>query len=80
MTKNEFLARYREELIKRYRWAQDDTHKLDNFMAVVRAGLCDGNPTWTGKGETVTVTWQALGGKGTPTRKELRSLRIDNEK
>lgn len=74
MTKARFLNLYRDELSKRYEWAQDAA-KLDRFMQTVDATLnCTGPGTWNHEGEAVAAAWWAMGGKGKPTKKALRAL------
>ena len=72
MTKNDFIAAYRAELLANYQWATD-TAKLDRFMTVVADTLAGAN-TWNHNGIAVTAAWRTIGGKGTPTKKALRAL------
>lgn len=74
MTKERFITLYRDELTKRYEWAQDAA-KLDRFMGSVRHTLNTSDAgTWNHEGEAVTAAWYAMGGKGKPTKKALRAL------
>ena len=73
MTKKEFLSLYREELPKRYPWAQDAT-KLDHFMKVVAETVRGTSSGWNWDGPVTTYVWKQLGGKGKPTLKALREL------
>ena len=76
MTKERFLTLYRDELNKRYEWAQDEA-KLNRFMASVRHTLDTTDAgTWNHEGEAVTAAWRAMGGKGKPTKKALRALPV----
>jgi hypothetical protein len=72
MNRNEFLTKYRAELLARYPWASDTT-KLDRFMTSVVSTL-NGENTWNYDGDAVTAAWRAIGGKGKPTKKALRGL------
>lgn len=72
MTKDKFLLHYRDELEKRYPWAQDKA-RLDRFMQSVTDTL-SGQNTWNHDGEAVTRAWHIIGGKGKPTKKALREL------
>lgn len=74
MNKSRFLTLYRDELNKRYEWAQDAV-KLERFMSSVAATINGTGPgTWNHEGEAVTAAWRAMGGKGKPTKKALREL------
>ena len=74
MNKTRFLVMYRDELNKRYPWAQDEA-KLSRFMASVTETINGTGPgTWNHEGEAVTAAWRAIGGKGKPTKKALREL------
>lgn len=73
MTKELFLTRYKEELIKRYKWATDQ-NRLDVFMTSVKNTL-DGYNSWDAKGEAVDAAWKSLGlNQGKVSLKKLRSL------
>ena len=72
-TKVRFVERYETELRQRYPWAAD-TAKLERFMASVWETLTTERAPWNHDGEAVVAAWKAVGGKGKPTRKMLRSL------
>lgn len=72
-TKEAFLARYKEELLSRYPWAQD-AEKLARFMASVSGTISGSVATWNYQGEAVTAAWRATGNKGKPTLKAFRAL------
>ena len=73
MNRDAFLIAYRKALVEYYDWARNNEEKLERFMHSVRATL-DGANTWNHGGVCVVVAWRAVGGKGTPTLKALRSL------
>lgn len=73
MSKSAFLAKYREILTATYAWAQDAA-KVDNFMEKVRVTITTDASPWNFNGATTTAAWRAIGGKGTPTRTQLRAL------
>lgn len=73
MTKTQFLLIYRAKLIAHFPWAQD-TAKLDKFMDAVSTTIRTTKATWNHDGDAVTAAWRAIGGKGKPTLKALRSL------
>jgi hypothetical protein len=72
MTKAAFLAAYRLEL-SRYSWAEN-APKLATFLDSVAGTLNGPTATWNHTGEAVKAAWRAIGGKGKPTLKALRSL------
>ena len=70
-TKQQFCEAYESELA-RYPWAADPDKRF-RFMVGVITTL-DGGDTWSPTGEAVAAAWRAIGGKGKPTLKALRSL------
>lgn len=73
MTREKFLRAYRDELKARYPWAADEA-KLVRFMTSVAESITGGPKSWNHQGEAVTAAWRSLGGKGTPTLKQLKEL------
>lgn len=73
MTREDFLREYEAQLVAHYPWAQDNTRRARFMSAVVATIEGPGSP-WNFHGAATTAAWQAIGGKGTPTRKALRAL------
>jgi len=73
MSRTAFLAAYRAQLIALYPWAKD-TARLDRFMSAVELTISTARNEWDHDGDAVTAAWHAIGGKGKPTLKALRSL------
>lgn len=73
MTKTNFIAALRSELIKRYDWTKDAT-RLERFMDGVKATIDGDHGCWNKDGEASEAAWKAIGGKGKPTYKALRAL------
>ena len=74
MSKNDFLAAYRNELIARYTWASDSA-RLDRFMESVRITIMTAATTWNHEGDAEVAAWLTVPGKkGKPTLKGLRAL------
>jgi hypothetical protein len=73
MTKENFLAAYRAELVSSYAWAAD-TAKLDRYMVSVTNTINGPEKSWIAEGAAVCVAWQKIGGNGQPTLKKLRAL------
>jgi hypothetical protein len=73
MNRTAFLIAYRARLVAFYAWASD-TAKLDKFMAACTLTISTARNEWNHDGDAVTAAWHAIGGKGKPTLKALRSL------
>lgn len=74
MTKTQFLAEYRAQLVGAgLAWTQDPT-KLDTAMATVEQTIRTARATWIHDGPLARATWRAIGGKGKITLKGLRAL------
>ena len=74
MSRQKFLAHYREALLSTYEWARSDPAKLERFMLSVEETLASKHSTWRHVGDAVTVAWRSMGGRGKPTLKQLRAL------
>lgn len=74
MTKERFTIAYRDELTKRYGWAQDEAKLTRALASMAETLACTGPGTWNHEGEAVTAAWRSIGGRGTPTKKALRAL------
>ncbi len=72
-SKQEFLTKYRAELLVRYGWAAN-TEKLNKFMAGVEEAINTKMSKWNCDGEAVSAAWRGIGGKVAPTLKALREL------
>lgn len=77
VTRADWLAAYRAELIARYDWATAPSARLARFLTSVEQTLAGEATTWNHDGVAVTAAWRALGGKGTPTLKALRALPVE---
>jgi hypothetical protein len=73
MTKQEFLAAYREHVVACHAWA-DNAAKLAHFMKAVETTLYTERTAWAWDGTGTKIVWKDLGGKGRPTLKALRGL------
>lgn len=73
MNRQSFMSTYRNELIARYPWAQDEA-KLEKFMNSCATTISTLSATWNHDGDAVIAAWRAIGGKGKPTLKGLRAL------
>ena len=73
MSKQQFLEKYREQLLLTYAWAGNSV-KLAKFMDGVRETLFTNKRIWSIEGEAVVTAWKSMGGKGKPTLKALRAL------
>jgi hypothetical protein len=72
-TKQEFLDKYRAEILARYPWAENKD-KLNRFMDGVSEAIHTTKARWNCDGEAVSAAWRGIGGKGAPTLKGLRAL------
>lgn len=72
-TKTQFMAALRADLTDRYGWALD-TNKLDRFMSVVKATLCDGGNQWNPDGPAKAAACRALRMDPRTSLKVLRAL------
>lgn len=72
MTKQAFLTAYRQSLLARYPWAQNND-KLERFLSSCEVTL-NGGSSWNHDGDSVVDAWKAIGGQGKPTLKALRAL------
>ena len=72
-TKEAFMHHYKDEVLRRYAWAQDAA-KLERFMGGVAETLNGPASIWSCEGAAVDAAWDAIGGKGRPTLKKLRAL------
>jgi hypothetical protein len=74
MTKPDFLAEYEAALrASGYGWAADD-EKVARFMDKVRITITTDSAPWDFHGSATKTAWRNIGGKGMPTRKQLREL------
>jgi hypothetical protein len=73
MTKEKFMAAYREHIAKSYGWAAS-TEALDGLMASVKITLFTERITWVWDSEGSKAAWKAIGCKGRMTLKALRAL------
>lgn len=78
MTKEKFLAAYREFVTANYAWTID-TAKLDRFMESVKATLTTDRIPWAWNSSSTKTVWKALGGKGPMTLKGLRALPAEKD-